>query len=151
MTKIFSSLLLALFLSACAAGMTTMEPPNVTLADLRPRGMTVFEQQYDIALRIQNPNDRALAINGLNFTVDLNGKEFARGVGNEKTIIPAFGDGLIHLTVTSSTFDWIRQLERFGKNQDKDFTYALSGSLYLDNAGGHKLPFTRSGTLPKGR
>lgn len=148
MKRNFIVLLLLTFLAACAGtGLGGLEAPNVTLADLRPKGMTVFEQQYDIALRVQNPNNRPLAINGLNFSVDINGQEFARGVGREKTTIPALGDGIIHITVTSSTFDWLRQLDKLGRNDGKDLSYALKGSLFLDGMGMGRLPFTRSGTL----
>lgn len=148
MKKSFIVLIALAFLSACAGtGLGGLESPNVTLADLRPKGMTVFEQQYDIALRVQNPNNRPLAINGLNFSVDINGQEFARGVGREKTVIPALGDGLIRITVTSSTFDWLRQLEKLGRNQNKELAYELSGSLFLDGMGSGRLPFKRSGTV----
>jgi hypothetical protein len=42
-----------------------MERPRINIANVIPRDIKLFEQVFDLELRIQNPNDTPLEINGL--------------------------------------------------------------------------------------
>jgi len=55
-----------LLLAACGSAGDPV-PPLVRLADLRLMESSVFEQRFEIDLRIGNPNDFALPIDGLTF------------------------------------------------------------------------------------
>jgi hypothetical protein len=77
----------ALLLAGCAS----VEPPSVTLSSLRMQQSTLSEQRFLTMLRIQNPNDFDLAVEGLSFDLVVNDQPFAKGVGKSNTVIPAFG------------------------------------------------------------
>lgn len=110
--------------------------------------MTVLEQRYDLGLRIQNPNDVPLPVAGMKYALILNGQEFARGVGGEKTVIPALGEGIVHVTVTSGALDWIGQIARLQNAQGSSLSYELAGEIYLQGRPGRPLPFSESGRFP---
>ena len=59
------TLLCGLALLAGCAGMPgQMEPLNVTLSDVRPLQVGLLEQEYAMKLRVQNPNNREIALQG---------------------------------------------------------------------------------------
>jgi hypothetical protein len=66
-----------------------MERPRINIANIVPREIKLFEQVFDLELRIQNPNDTPLAVNGLAFELELNDKRFATGVSNQSLVIDA--------------------------------------------------------------
>lgn len=143
-----AALLTVLILAACVAGPGSLQPPNVTLSNVVPAsGMTVFEQRYDVTLRIQNPNNAALPVSGLSYAIKLNGQEFARGVSNEHITVPALGDSLMKVTVTSTALDWLRQIERVQTTPDINPSYEVKGVLYLEGYGNNRLPFSQAGSL----
>src|SRR5687768_9843028 len=85
-------------LSGCAGLPGGMQPLNVTLADVRPLQMGLLEQEYAMRIRVQNPNQREIPLQGVSFAVELNGKTFAKGVSRQTGTVPAFGDVLLDVT-----------------------------------------------------
>lgn len=141
------SLMLLPLLAACTtAGLQDLQSPHVTLSNIAPSdSMTFFEQRYDVALRVQNPNNVPLSVDGLNYTVTLNEREFARGVSRDKISIPALGDEVIHVTVTNSPLDWVKQIDQLNSHPDIKPSYKIEGTLFLQGLGGRRLPFLQSG------
>ncbi|MCM2343216.1 MAG: LEA type 2 family protein [Alphaproteobacteria bacterium] len=139
-------------LAACAsAGFNDLQTPYVQLSNITPgENMTFFEQRYDVALRIQNPNNVALPVAGLNYRVVLNDREFARGVSRDQTLILALGEEIVHVTVTSNPLDWLKQIDRLQSNPDLKPSYEVDGVLFLSGAAGRRLPFAQRGTFIPG-
>jgi len=108
--------------------------------------MTLFEQRYGLRLRIQNPNDRAIPVKGLSYSLQINGEEFAYGVSAESTTVPAFGEALLDVDATSSTLNVIKQFKSISGSTVLRFDYQLSGKLKVSN---HlmSVPFNYGGTL----
>lgn len=139
-------LMMCLWLSACVTNPDTLEPPNVTLANIAPAGdMTLFEQRYDVTLRVQNPNDAVLPVKGISYAISLNEQEFARGVSDDAVRIPALGEELVKVTVASSPLDWLRQIGQLQNNPAFSPSYSVQGKLYLQGYGDKVLPFSQAG------
>jgi LEA14-like dessication related protein len=135
----------ALLLGACTLLPTGLEPPRVSLVNIEPREMTLFEQRYRVSIRIQNPNPDPLRLRGLSYELDLNGKEFASGVGRSDLEVPGFGNATIDTDLTSSVFALIEQV-RMLQGGGGTLSYSLEGTLHL--AGGiGRLPFQRQGDI----
>jgi LEA14-like dessication related protein len=87
------ALLAVAFLSACAGLAGLAQKPEVSVAGLNLVQFGLFEQRFALKLRIQNPNDVELPINGLNFEIEINGQPFIKGLSDKSVTIPRFGEG----------------------------------------------------------
>lgn len=123
------ALILLLGLSGCA-GWGMREPLSVTIADLRPLEVGVFEQRFAIKARVLNPNDMEIAFDAVVFDVDINGKPFAKGVSNQAGVVPRFGESLIELTVVSGLQNILRQINEVAKGDRTGFSYRIRGRLH---------------------
>ena len=145
-----TALLFAVILSGCATMQSPLEAPHVTLTDLRMLDMTLFEQRYGLKIRVQNPNPVDLPITGMNFRLDINDAELGRGVSGQPVTVPAYGEAVVEIKLTSNLvriFDQIRGLES-GKGQS--LRYRLAGGISVANRLG-KLPFDYQGEIGQRR
>ena len=53
-------------------------------------------------MRVQNPNDRALPVKGIYYTLDVAGQEFAHGVSGASFVVPALGEAEFDMNVTAN-------------------------------------------------
>lgn len=137
-------------LGGCAA-MSTYEPVTVNVSDLRMGTAGVFEQQYFVKLRVQNPTDRDIAMKGLVFDLELNGKHFARGTTGQAITIPRFGSEVVEVETLSTLTGILRQLGTVagGAEPMKSFEYRIRGKLYRAGMGG-AIPFDDRGDVSLG-
>jgi LEA14-like dessication related protein len=131
--------------SGCAGLPGRMQPLNVTLADVRPLQMGLLEQEYAMRIRVQNPNQREIPLQGVSFVVELNGKTFAKGVSRQTGSVPAFGDVVLDVTAISSLGDILEQVNAMRQGAPDWITYRLQGRLA--HGSGSSVPFDSSGTL----
>jgi LEA14-like dessication related protein len=141
-------------IAAClvlAAGCSTLGrgvqvvPPEVRIADLELLESGIFEQRFRVTLRVGNPNDFELPLDGVRFALVLNEQPFARGYTAHRVTVPRLGDATLTVDATTSTFDLIRQvLNAPGR---ETLTYALDGDVFLKGGARRAVPFTQEGML----
>lgn len=132
----------ALLLPGCASWFIKGEPPEVLVTNVTPLDATLFEQRLRVDIRVRNPNDFDYHLRGIDFTLNLNGKRLARGLGSKEMTIPRLGDAVMTIDTTTSTLDIVRQLIEFSQKQN--LTYDINGVLHSTDG---RLPFTNAGTL----
>jgi len=128
--------------AGCASWFMRGEPPDVLVTNVIPLDATMFEQRLQVDLRIRNPNDFDLVVTGIDFTLNLNGKRLARGLGNKEVTISRLGDAVTSVQTSTSTFDIVRQLMNLSQKQD--LAYSISGVLHSKEG---RLPFDNEGVL----
>lgn len=133
-----------LFLSGCASMGTRLEPPDVTLVRITPLASTALEQRFEVEVRIVNPNDVPLAGDGLDVTIELNGKRLTRALSPDTFTIPRLSDDTVTLIGTTTLFDLFRQAMAIP--EDGRLDYRLVGRVSLADSIGW-LRFTREGSL----
>ncbi len=133
----------ALGLAGCASLPMDLTPPNVSLADVRYLGGTVFEHRFEFDLRIANPNASPLEVEGTSFTIDLNGRQFARGISDKAFTVPAHAERLVGLPAVATLNRLIGQIANPGAAQG--VSYRLEGHLVVGGYG--TLPFSRTGQV----
>ena len=138
----FLASLLLIATTGCASWFMKGEPPEVLVANVTPLESTAFEQRLQVDLRIRNPNDFDLLVTGIDFTLTLNGKRLARGLGNTGITVPRLSDAVVSVQTSTSTIDVVHQLLSFSRTQD--LSYEITGLLHLKDG---RLPFDNSGTL----
>lgn len=138
--------IVCLTVAGCAMLTPRLEAPYVSLAGLELKQVGVFEQRYDLTLRIQNPNAVSLPIAGMNYQLALNGKSFARGVSNDPVDIPGYGEALTRVQVTSNVVGLLDQLKQLGQKGEPSLDYKVTGNVSLANRM-IDLPFTHEGSF----
>jgi LEA14-like dessication related protein len=141
-----ATLLLALLIAGCAGLGTYSEAPRVSLVSIQPLELGVLEQRYGLRLRILNPNDAALPVEGMSYALRINDREFAYGVSRQPVTIPPYGEALLDVDVVSSLLGVLQQLQEANTGKREALTYRLTGHLSLANRLG-KLPFDYRGEL----
>ena len=136
----------ALTLSACSLFGGYQEPPRVSLVSIKPLEMGLLEQRYGLQLRIMNPNDDAIPMKGLNYSIDINGHEFAYGVSRQPVTIPPYSEALLDVEVVSNLLGVMRQLQNMGGEERDSLNYRLSGKISLGKRL-VRLPFNVEGEL----
>jgi LEA14-like dessication related protein len=131
----------------CASPGKRLESPKISLAHIEIVEAQLFETVLRIDLRVFNTNAVALDVKGIDCSLELNGKDFARGVSDAQVHIPANGTEKIPMTVYSSLVDMARG---FLKAQDEEkLTYKMKGRLRVE--GGFMvpsvIPFTSEGEI----
>jgi LEA14-like dessication related protein len=147
--------LAALLLTTCATVPHDIEPPRIGIANIAPKDFAVFEQRFDVQLRIQNPNDKDLVINGMRFDIELNDKEFGNGMSGQKVTVPRFGSEVVNVEVVTGLSSFLRQFQEFNKSGVGKLRYRLKGTAFVVSPGSFKLPFDEKGevdlTVPASR
>lgn len=136
----------AALLTACAGLGPYREAPRVSLLSIQPLEMTLLEQRYALEIRIMNPNTAEIPLAGLDYTIEINGREFAYGVSRQEVTIPAFGEAVLQVEVVSSLLDVLSQLHSLQQDKPELLEYRLSGKLSLASSS-LRLPFDYSGQL----
>ncbi len=139
--------LVASALAGCAWVPGRVEAPAVHIADIRLLNATLFEQQYALSLRVQNPNDFDLPIEGLSYEIEVNDKPFARGASAQAVTVPRFGSALLEVEGISTIGDLLRQYRQVGKGELKGgLRYRLKGKLSLQGSAA-RIPFDYQGEI----
>ncbi|MEM7081476.1 MAG: LEA type 2 family protein [Pseudomonadota bacterium] len=137
-------------LSACS-GVNTLrqivDPPKVSLANVELLSAGLLEQRYRLSLRVQNPNGVAIPINGLDYAVNIGGAEFAKGVSASAFSLPAKGEDVVEIDVSTNLLESARHLYTLFKNGKDNVDYNLSGNINVDLPFINSLPFSRSGVV----
>lgn len=149
--RILIGAVLAIVLSACAA--TRFETPHLQVVGIEMVQSELFEQRFKVRLRVQNPNDRALPVQGISAKMQLQGEDFAQGVAGESFTVPAFGEAEFDMMLSANMAGAILRLAtamRDKKNTDK-LDYRVSGKLSLSSGMFRSIPFEESGSFDLGQ
>ena len=123
------SLVLLGLLSACAS-MAPQDPLNIDLAGLEPLPSQGLEARFNVKLRVQNPNERAVDYQGIAVELEVNGQPLATGVSARRGQIPRFGEAIIEIPVTISAFSALRQTWGLtGYQPGQGLPYVIRGKL----------------------
>jgi LEA14-like dessication related protein len=140
----FRLLLSSMLLIGCATT-PKVEPLEVTLSDVVPGQMSIFEQEYQVKLRVQNPNNFDIALDGAAYQIELNGKAFAKGVAKQSVMVPKYGDAIIDGTCISDLSGVLGQISQLTKGAPEKFRYRIRGKL--GRSDGSSIPFDKAGEI----
>ena len=120
---------------ACTS-MGSIEPLDVTLANLNITKVTIFETTLVAKLRITNPNPEAFTIEGASFKLYLEDKKVGTGTTSEVFTVERLDsyvvDTMFHVNNASAL---LRLKDIF---EAKEVSYGLRGSLFTQGAFGTK-------------
>ena len=89
-------------LVSCGALGGRMETPRLSLVDAQLVKGDLFEQRLKVRMRVQNPNDRELAVKGITYAIDVAGEEFGHGMTTNSFTVPRMGEAEFDMFVTAN-------------------------------------------------
>ena len=143
-------LLLALLaaVAACSSFGPKLETPQLTLLGIQIMSADMFAQQFKVRVKVVNPNDLAVAVEGLEYDILLMGDSFAEGTSNQSFVMPARGEVEFDMTVTTNFVSSLgRLVSRMGGGKLNDVQYQITGKLQLEKGVMRTIPFSRAGTV----
>lgn len=140
-------LAVCILLAACSTMPKEYETLVVHIADMTPKDMAIFEQRFNIKLRIQNPNDVDFSITGLRFDIELNDRAFANGMSGQRVLVPRFGSEVVETEVFTTLGSFLRQVQELNKAGGQKVRYRLKGTAFVDAPGTFKAPFDEQGEI----
>jgi LEA14-like dessication related protein len=136
-----------ILLSGCAAPGKRLDPPRISLTRIEVQSATVFETVMAVTLRIFNTNEAPLTLKGADVSLEVNGKDFARGVSQIEMTLPAYDTALVPMTLYSSMIDMVKGILKM--RHRKTLKYRIHGNVRIE--GGFllpsSLPFSSEGEL----
>lgn len=121
------------------------EIPDVSLAGLSFSEPGLFEQGLTVQLRLKNPNEFDIPIEGLNFDLAVNKTSFATGLTEQDFTLPSLGEIIVPIEVSIATNDLIERVVAAGTGQRLDYT--LAGEAVVGSWFAGPVPFLREGKL----
>jgi LEA14-like dessication related protein len=130
--------------AGCSGLFRTLERPRINIANVTAKEIKLFEQVFALELRIQNPNDLPLEINGLAFELEVNGKRFATGVSKQKVTVDRLSSAVIHVEAMTTLWFFLRQIAEYQQTRTPRVTYRMKGTIYSGSPS-VRLPFDDGG------
>jgi hypothetical protein len=123
--------LLAAFVSVfgCAGLEPGFETPTVGVNSFRLLPSEGVVPRFEIGLHIVNPNRTALNLEGIVYSVTLNGHKILMGASSELPVIGAYSEGEVTLTATANLLSGISLLGSLMQQGQDTFTYELDARL----------------------
>jgi LEA14-like dessication related protein len=140
--------MLALALSACALVHPHFEQPTVRVVAIQLRGGNLLQQTFAVKLNVQNPNDRALPVRELDFSLKLEGLDFASGLSEQAFSVPAHGDADFDMNISTNLALAVLKLADKRQQHADALSYELSGTARIDLPFTKQIAFHQDGSLP---
>jgi LEA14-like dessication related protein len=137
------ALFAALLLGGCAP---KLEKPTLSVAGVQLVSGDLWEQRLKVRLQVHNPNDRALPVKSIEYTLEVEGQPFASGESADAFTVPALGDTEFDMNVTTNLAGALLKLLARGPG-GQDVTYRISGKLSLSAGLLRSFPFEQQGTF----
>ena len=139
--------ILVILVSGCASLFWMGEKPHVDIVNITPKEMRLLEQTFLLELRIQNPTETDLDINGMSFELEINGQPFARGVSNQSLKVERLSTKVVEVDAYTGLVSILRQLSEARKGSyASGFKYRLKGSIHT-GAPSFRIPFDETGEI----
>jgi LEA14-like dessication related protein len=137
----------ALLPGACALS-SKFTTPKLSVVDVQIEHGDLWEQRLKVRMRVQNPNDRRLPVKGLEYTLEVEGQQFASGASEASFVVPAMGEAEFDMNVTTHLAGTLLKL--LGRGSDalgQSVAYRLTGRIALSQGLMRSIPFEERGSF----
>jgi LEA14-like dessication related protein len=124
-----------------------LETPELSIVGLQLQGSTIWEQHLRVRMHVHNPNDRALPVKSLDYTLEVAGQEFASGESAAAFVVPALGDAEFDVSVTTNMAGALINLIGRSDALKDNVPYRLSGKISLSQGWLRSIPFDQQGSF----
>ena len=145
--KTTSGLVTVLALASCTLG-PHFAAPRLSVIDVQVVSAELWEQRLKVRLRVQNPNDVALSVKGIEYTLDISGQQVASGVSDASFVVPALGEAQFDTNLTTNMAGTLLRLVARGPDTlAAGVDYHLAGRISLATGWLRSVPFDERGSF----
>jgi LEA14-like dessication related protein len=138
---------LCVLLAACVL-QSHLEPPQLSVSQVDIQGSDLWQQRLRVRMHVQNPNDRALAVKDLEYTLEVEGQQLASGASAESFTVPALGETDFDMNLTTNLAGALLKLLSRGPDAlSQGVPYHLIGKVTLSQGWIRSIPFDEHGTF----
>jgi LEA14-like dessication related protein len=135
-----------LWIAGCSALGPKLQTPQLSVIQVAMTSADVFNQQFLVRLRVENPNDRELPVKKIDYELFLEGDSFAEGTSAKPFTVPALGETDFDMIVRTNFVSGLgRLVSRL--NGRTQVNYVFEGKVHADVGMVKKIPFQQSGTV----
>jgi LEA14-like dessication related protein len=125
-------LLVFFFLCSCAGTLRPgFEPPVVSLRTFKMLPQETVTPSFEIGLHIINPNRTPLNLEGIYYTVGIEGYNLLSGVSNSLPTVEPYGEANITLKASVDLFKGIKLISSLLQEPKDTFKYSFDAKLDL--------------------
>ncbi len=139
----------ALIAAACSFLTPKFEKPHLSVVAITIGKSDFFAQHLDVRLRVANPNDRVLPVEGLSYTLEVAGQEAAHGASSTSFVVPPMGEAEFDMDVTANLAGTLLRLllARSDASRSDRVEYHITGKVTLSRGLLRSIPFDERGTF----
>lgn len=144
--KYYVMLLVLLSVTACSPLLRGFETPVVNLVSFRALPGESIVPTFEIGLHVSNPNRVPLKLQGMTYSVAIEGHRVLNGITNQLPVIEAYGEGQVLLQARPDLFSTLNLFNRLLNQPQDKFSFNLEAVL---DPGGliPKIRVTRDGLI----
>jgi LEA14-like dessication related protein len=120
------------------------QTPTLSVVNIQIGHSDLWQQHLLVRMSVHNPNDRELPVQGLNYTLEVNGEEAAHGESGASFVVPALGDAEFDMNVTANAAATL--IRMFTRNSGS-VQYRIRGKVELSAGMVRSVPFDQQGEL----
>jgi LEA14-like dessication related protein len=144
--------LVLLLLAGCALNtLAHMEPPKVDVTGVKLKGTTLAGADVLVQLRVDNPNDVNIVLNGIVYHLRLNGQPLLDGHYDQQVQIAASGRTAVELPVTIRFADLYRVIGTLQNRKNPEYALDADLRFAVPVLGEVTVPVTQTGKVPVDR
>jgi LEA14-like dessication related protein len=132
-------------LSGCALFVPKVQAPHLSVVGIEMQKGSLWQQKFRVRLHVDNPNDLALPVKGITYTLEVNGQEFAHGESAASFSVPALGQAEFDMNMTANMAGTLISL--LGHGSDATVEYHLAGKIALSQGWLRSVPFYQRGAF----
>ena len=140
----------ALLLSGCSVIAPKLETPKLSIVNVEIVKGDLFEQRLRARIKVENPNDRELAVKGITYTIEVGGEEFGRGISGSSFTVPRLGEAEFDMNVTANMAGTLMRLAQRAKESGRtpdNVDYRIVGKVSLATGMLRSIPFEERGSF----
>ena len=118
-----------MLLTACASTPSDFEEPSVSVTSFKPINSASISPQFEIVLHITNPNREPLTLEGISYTIALDGNKLISGVANDLPTIEPYGEADVKLNATANLLGGFQLLTELMNEHKEHIEYEFNAKL----------------------
>lgn len=121
-----------------------LERPTLSVVGVQLLKSDLWHQELRVRMRVKNPNDRTLPVEGILYQLDVQGQELAHGMSGDRFVVPALGEAEFDMSVSANLVNVLPKLLNHNSTQVQ---YRIYGKISLSAGLLRSIPFDDHGSF----